>query len=225
MKFLVPTILLLVGGIAASADENSFAKAVKASLVFRDSSDPENKFPHVLKVYLRLENIHHSDVTWSADNVTGIVAELLDSAGNPAPQPPGRGTGASIMFGTKLFLLPYGSSLDWLISHGGISMRQDVKDSYILEVGGHGWIIPIADAKSYFLRIRLHGRPWVSPGTRIRLDMNAKESPLLLDLPPTSINVTPNVEQAGVGQPATKPADKVPAEVQLSPPTPKDEPR
>ena len=195
MRFLVPTILLLVGGIAASADENSFAKAVKASLVFQDSSDPENKIPHLLKVYLRLENIHDSDVTWSGDNVTGIVAELLDSAGKPAPQPPARGGGASIMFSTKLFMLPYGSRLDWLISHGGISMTQDANDSYILVVGGHMWIIPIADAKSYFLRIRFHGRPWVRSGASIPLDMKAKESPLLLDIPPTSINITPNVEQ------------------------------
>ena len=32
-------------------------------------------------------------------------------------------------------------------------------------------------------------------------------------------------EQPGTGQPATKPADKVPAEVQRHPPTPKDVPR
>lgn len=191
MKLLVPIILLLVGGIAVSADEDSFAKAVKASLVFQDSPDPENKFPHVLKVYLRLENIHDSDVTWSGDGVTGIEAELLDSEGKPASQPSG-GSAASIMFSTKLFMLPYGSRLDWLISHRGISMERDAKDSYILVVGGRGWIIPITDAKSYFLRIRFHGRPWVSPGARIPLDMKAKESPLLLDIPPTSINVTPN---------------------------------
>jgi hypothetical protein len=34
-----------------------------------------------------------------------------------------------------------------------------------------------------------------------------------------------NVEQAGADQPATKPADKVPAKIQPSTPTPKDLPR
>jgi len=216
MRFLVPTILLLIGGIASSADEHSFAKAVKASLVFQDSSDPENKFPHVLKVYLRLENIHDSDVTWSGDKVTGIEAELLDSVGKPAPQPPGRGTGFSIICGTDLFVLPYGSRLDLLISHGGVSMRQDLKDSYILVVGGHGWIIPIADAKSYFLRIRLHGRPWVRHGDRIPLDMDAAKSPLLIDLPTTSINVTPNVEQA-VPSDGHKPSSRAPSDGPTAP--------
>ncbi len=74
-------------------------------------------------------------------------------------------------------------------------MRQNAQDSYILVVGGRGWVVPIADAKSYFLRIRLHGRPWVGQGARIPLDMKAKESPILLDMPPTSINITQNVEQ------------------------------
>ena len=41
MRFLAPTVLLLVGMLPATADETWFPKAVKASLVFQDDANIE----------------------------------------------------------------------------------------------------------------------------------------------------------------------------------------
>jgi hypothetical protein len=87
MRFLVQTVLALACALSARADQLQFANVVKASLVFRDDFNPANHYPHVLKVFLRLENVHDSEVSWVANAVTGIDAELLDADGRPVPHP------------------------------------------------------------------------------------------------------------------------------------------
>ena len=146
MRSLVPTVLALVCALSARADEIQFSKVVKASLVFRDDFDATRRYPHILKVFLRLDNAHDSDVSWVANSTNGIEAELLDTAGNPVPQTP---SAASILSNSHPYRLPFGSRLDWLVSHGGISMMGDAKDKYALMVGGRGWLIPIEMVGSY----------------------------------------------------------------------------
>ena len=192
MRFLVTTVLLLVCTLAAIADEETlaaFSKPIKASLVFRDDSDVVLKsYPHVLKVFLRLDNVSASDVTWVADSTAGVQAELLDERGKPVQMPPFASSFPSI---SHYYQLPVGSRLDWLISQGGISMSGDAQDKYALMIGGKGWLVPIKTASSYTLRIRLRGFPWVSlqeAATYYVFKIDAGE--LLLDLPPTKLNVT-----------------------------------
>jgi hypothetical protein len=165
------------------ADEIQFSKVVKASLVFRDDFDAARRYPHILKVFLRLDNAHDSGVSWVANSTVGIKAELLDGAGNPVSHPPGA---ASIQSNPSPYRLPYGSRLDWLISHGGVSMAGDFKDKYAIIVGGQGWLVPIETAGSYTLRIRLYGQPWTDTVTR----GEARQLKLLLDLPPAKLEIT-----------------------------------
>src|SRR5262245_21288913 len=93
MRLLIPAVLTVICAISARAEEVQFSSAVKASLVFRDDFDPARRYPHMLKVFLRLENAHDSSVSWAADSVTGTEAELLDAAGKAVPEP---GQAASI---------------------------------------------------------------------------------------------------------------------------------
>jgi len=183
MRFLIPTILGLISAVSANAGEIQFSNAVKASLVFRDELDIKSRYPHILKVFLRLDNAHDSNISWVANSKTGIEAELLDSAGTPVQQGP---QAASIQSNACAYLLPYGSRLDWLVSHGGISFAGDAKDKYALMVGSRGWLIPIETASTYTLRIRLRGLPWTDNLGHIDI----RQSKLLLDLPPTKIQVT-----------------------------------
>jgi hypothetical protein len=182
MRFLLLTVLTLVCAISARADEIQFSNVVKASLVFRDDFAAARRYPHVLKVFLRLDNTLDSDVPWIANATTGIEAELLDAEGRPVPQGP---RAYSIQSGEYAYLLPFGSRLDWLISHGGISLAGEATDKYALMVGRRGWLIPIETATSYSLRIRLRGLPW----TRTVQPADARELKVLLDLPPTRLEV------------------------------------
>jgi hypothetical protein len=182
MRFLILSVLTLVWTLPAIADQLQFSKFVKASLVFRDDFDATSRYPHILKVFLRLDNTHDSDVSWVANSKIGIEAELLDADGNPVQEGPSIG---SVQSNSYAYLLPYGSRLDWLISHGGISMIGDAKDKYALMVGCRGWLIPIATAGTYSLRIRLRGLPW----TRTSERNDPRQSKLLLDLPPTKLEV------------------------------------
>lgn len=206
MKILITAVWIIVNAPIAKAEENSFAKNVKASLVFRDEINRTNGYPHVLKVYLRLDNVHDSQITWLTDKVRGIKAELLDASGIPVPQPP---SACSIQSSSDLFLLPYGSSIEWLISHGGVSMSGDTKNNYAVMVGGQGWLIPINSAASYRLRISLFGLPGVRPGDRSAQEIGHRTFESLINLPPTIISVAPNVEQECPDQPATAPDSKV----------------
>ena len=122
MRFLLSTVLTLVCALPARADEIQFSEAVKASLVFRDDFDAARHYPHILKVFLRLDNVHDSGVPWVANSTTGIEAELLDATGKPVAQGP---KAFSIQSNDSAYLLPFGSRLDWLVSHGGISLVGD----------------------------------------------------------------------------------------------------
>ena len=183
MRFLIPTICGLICALSANAGEAQFSNVVKASLVFRDDFDATRRYPHILKVFLRLDNAHDSNVSWVANATNGIEAELLDAEGNLVPQGP---QASSIQSSDDAYLLPYGSRLDWLVSHGGISLMADAKNKYALMVGRRGWLIPIEAAGTYSLRIRLRGLP--SARTFEHADL--RESKLLLDLPATKIQVT-----------------------------------
>ena len=183
MRFLIPTICGLICALSANAGEAQFSNVVKASLVFRDDFDATRRYPHILKVFLRLDNAHDSNVSWVANATNGIEAELLDAEGNLVPQGP---QASSIQSSDDAYLLPYGSRLDWLVSHGGISLMADAKNKYALMVGRRGWLIPSEAAGTYSLRIRLRGLP--SARTFEHADL--RESKLLLDLPATKIQVT-----------------------------------
>jgi hypothetical protein len=151
--------------------------------VFRDDFDAPRRYPHILKVFLRLENVYDSDVLWVANSTTGIEAELLDAAGKPIAQDP---KAYSIQSNESAYLLPFGSRLDWLVSHGGISMVGSATGKYALMIGRRGWLIPIETASSYSLRIRLRGHPWTHAGDPV----DARAVKVLLDLPPTKLEVT-----------------------------------
>jgi hypothetical protein len=183
MRILLSTVLSLLCAFSARADEIQFSDVVKASVVFRDDFDAARRYPHILKVFLRLDNVHNSGVPWVANSTSGIEAELLDAAGKPVAQGPQAG---SIQSNESAYLLPFGSRLDWLVSHGGISMVGNATDKYALIVGGRGWLIPIETAPSYSLRIRLRGLPWTRAGEPV----DAHALKVLLDLPPTKLEVT-----------------------------------
>jgi hypothetical protein len=183
MRILLSTVLSLLCALSARADEIQFSDVVEASVVFRDDFDAARRYPHILKVFLRLENTHDSAVSWVANAVTGIEAELLDAAGKPVPQ---SGGVTSIRSGAYAYLLPYGSRLDWLISHGGIGMLAEATDKYALMIGGKGWLIPIATASSYSLRIRLRGLPW----ERTAQTPSPRDAEVLLDLSPVELELT-----------------------------------
>jgi hypothetical protein len=182
-------ILIFLSLSSAKAEQIKFSDAVKASLIFEDDFKEGRQYPHILNVFLRLENIRDGDLFWMANPVEGVEAELLDAKGKPAPEPPGA---ESIMSNPSFLLLPYGSRLDWLISHGGIGMVGDTKNSYALMVGGKGWLIPMTEIGSYTLRIRLRGLPW----TRSDETKDGKLQ-LLLDLPPVKLEVS--VHKIGFG--------------------------
>jgi len=180
MRFLIPTVLTLLGAHSAMAGEVQFPDTVKASLVFRADFDAARRYPRILKVFLRLENAHDTDVSWVANGKNGIEAELLDATGNavlPGPQV------ASFLSNAEAYLLPYGSHLEWLISHGGVSLMGDAKDKYALIVGTQGWLVPVETSGTYSLRIRLRGVPWT------RTVEGAAAPRLLLDLLPTKLEV------------------------------------
>lgn len=179
MRSLLAMVLTVIWSASAMADPTGFSKAVRASLVFRDDSDPSQHYPHLLRVYIHLENVHYTDVTWVANPERGIEAELLDSRGRPAPHPP---QATSVPSKPTAYRLPYGSRLDWLVTHGGISMVGDLQDTYALMLGGRGWLIPKVTVSTYSLRIRLRGVPWSS-------DESRSDAMLLLDIPPTRLEI------------------------------------
>ena len=188
--YLAAPLLLLLISQSSVADAWP-AKVVKASLLFHDEVTVDGKYPHILKVFLRLDNTSDSDLAWYANSSTGIEAELLDPSGKPAQQPP---TATSISSNSYHYRLPFGSRLDWLISHGGVSMAGDAKDKYALVVGGKGWLIPIEKAESYTLRIRLRGWNGMTPGHVVPKEFEESGRKVLLDLTPVKIKVTPIIE-------------------------------
>jgi len=169
----IATIFVIVGPLLARAEQLDFSKVVKASIVFRAETDPSH--PHVLRVYLVLENLHDSDVTWVSNKVADIKAQLIDSKGKPVAQP---SQAWSIGSNPYTYMLPYGSRLEWMISHGGISVMADTKNKYLLSVGGKAWLLPVRSISSYSIRIQLKGKPW-----------GRHPNQVLLDIPVTPIKV------------------------------------
>jgi hypothetical protein len=133
------------------AESALFSKIVKASLVFEEPLDG----PY-LRVYLRLEDVGYSNISWSCDSVFGIEAEMFDANGKPMHD---AAVAESIVSGRVRYLLPAGSKLDWLISHGGMSGVDPTGKNYAVEVGGKIWWIPKDDTRSYALHVRLTGVP------------------------------------------------------------------
>lgn len=180
MRFLIAFFFSLLVR-TAKADDPLLAKHVKASLVFEADHDPESIYPHLLKVFFRIENTSNGEVFWTTDG-RGIEAELLDPEGKPAALSP---AAMSIASGITSLRLPYGSRLDWLISHGGVTLAGDRESQYALIVGSRGWLIPMDRAEAYTLWIRLRGQQ----GDSSKPDGVAGAVPLLLDLPPTPIHL------------------------------------
>ena len=81
MRYLIPTFLSVVCALTAMADEIQFSKVVKASLVFRDDFDATRRYPHILKVFLRLDNAHDAFVAVDAGYLAAIASDFLGASG------------------------------------------------------------------------------------------------------------------------------------------------
>ena len=183
MRALLLMVLPAVCTLSMEAQEPPFAKVVKASLVFHEDFNASHRdYPHVLKAFLRLDNAWDSSVSWISDSVIDVEAEVFDAANKPVPTSQ---TVSSILTGSDFYFLPCGSRLDWLLSHGGVTLDGNVKNSYALVLGGRGWLLPIRQVGTYRLRVRLRGEPWATYG-----DRTDKPRKLLLDLAPVKIKVT-----------------------------------
>lgn len=169
----------------STGQEVQLTNVVKASLIFHEESSP--RYPHLLKVYLCLDNRYNSNVSWACNDVEDVDVELLDSNGKPVSQP---GTIADVLSNASDHVLPYGSRLEWLLSHGGVSLFHDANnkpntEESALIIGSKGWLIPRDSLSSYSLRLRVRGWPWTS-----RLTVgNARPDKILFDVPPTKIVV------------------------------------
>jgi hypothetical protein len=77
MKFLAPTILLLVGMLPATADDTWFLKAVKASLVFQDDASGASGYPHVIEYLYRAETETIGLNAGSREHLREVARKLL----------------------------------------------------------------------------------------------------------------------------------------------------
>jgi len=152
MRLLLLWIIVLSPWVRA--EHGSLEGRAKAQLAFELEHDPGARYPHFLKVFLHIENRYLGDLRWVANRVQGIEVELLGPDGKPVHQDP---SAASIQSGLVPLCLPYGSRLDWLISHGGVSMAGETQGKCALVVGGRGWLLPIDSLGSYSLGVRLRG--------------------------------------------------------------------
>ena len=146
------TVISSLGGESIQLND-----IVKARLVFEKISDPARFYPHILLVYLELDNKHDSQITWVCNQVTDIEATLQFPEGYTTSN--GMKV-VSIQSNPYSYMLPFGSSLKWLLSHGGVSMVGDKEHSYALVIGGDGWLIPEDILPMCFLQIRVNGVPW-----------------------------------------------------------------
>lgn len=189
MRFLLAMVMTVLAVTPAMAQQTEFSKRVRASLVFR--KDPEGAkhygYPHVLLVYLRIENISDSSIRWYGNSVTDIEAELLNQTAMPISTGP---VVESITSGDSCYLLPSRSRLDWLISNGGITLGGDRRGKYALLVGGQGWLIPMDSAESYSLHVRLRGLPGLINESEVASMPKNMPREILLDVPPAPIEIT-----------------------------------
>ena len=195
MRNLIGLVLCITGltTISSNGGESILLNdVVTATLSFEDKYDPAGFYPHQLLVYLNIVNKHDSQITWVCNQVSDIEAILRI----PEGYTPSTGPKVwSIQSNPYAYMLPYGSSLKWLISHGGVSMVGDKEHSYALMVGGNGWLIPEDILPKCFLQIRVHGVPWE------RSTSTAANFPLtmLFETPLTPIML--KAEQWGPGYP------------------------
>lgn len=199
-RLIISFLLLLAAPLRAWSEEAKFSKMLKASVVlhedtglaFNDRADyvkTSKEYPHILDVFLHLENVAPIDLMWVADgNGVAVRPELLGPDGRPVPE-------ASHMFSTLFnqmpYHLPYGSRMDWYVSGFGSPFvlkgeKSKGKSCYVLSIAGHLWLIPIRSAGAYTLRLKLYGFPWTD---RPPESAKAKRQ-LLLELPPTKIRIT-----------------------------------
>lgn len=183
MRSIVLLVLLaIISSSWAFGDQLQLTNTVKASIEFREESKESAHYPHLLLVYLRLENLHDSDVTWVCNSVSDIDAELFDSKGNSVAPPP---SAASITSNERAYMIPYHSQLDWMIAHQGISMMGDLKNSCALMVGGKGWLIPRDSIASYSLKFTIRGMPWTQHVTTAV----KRDRAVLFEMPLTTIKI------------------------------------
>jgi len=148
--WVIALVAILTSWCYAQLGSPSFAKAVKASLIFEQSPDE----PSHLHVLLHLVNQSDQTLKWSMDPVMGLDAELFDPSGKPAEL--ANGMAMEIMSGPKNFTLaPYGK-LDVLISHSwGISVGENSKGRYFVEIADKLWFVPTDTVSGYTLHVRL----------------------------------------------------------------------
>ena len=157
MKIIITAFLVILSCSVSRAGERELSSLTKASLSFRlESSTIPYHYPHTVLAFLNLANKHDSDLTWASISPLGIEAEVFDAKGNQVPQ---SAAAASISYAWQIYRLPFGSSLDWLVSSGGLSLMGDPKTNAALVVGGRGWMLPLETLSSYSVVIRVRGIP------------------------------------------------------------------
>jgi len=174
----------------ALCDEPRFADVATVSMRYELTAHPPDGteedmargYPNLLRVFLQIRNTHDSDLLWVGNSVRDIEAQLIDEDGQPVHTPP---TFSSIQYNDQAMLIPRGSSLEWMISHMGVSMVGDRANDVAIIVGGKGWLIPKASLHRYSLKIRVRGLP----GARIADSRDIRERMLLFDIPPTPISI------------------------------------
>ncbi len=167
-------LLTIISSSWSFGGQVQLTNVVKASLEFREETKESAFYPHLLLIYLHLENLYDSDVDWVCNSVNDIDVELFDAKGNLVAHPP---LSASITSNEQSYMIPYHSQLDWMIAHQGISMIGDLNNSYALMIGGKGWLIPVASIASYSLKVRV----------RRMITAGEQEKSVLFDVPRTAI--------------------------------------
>ncbi len=184
---LILFIAILIPWTQAHSTDGVFKNLVKTKLIFKEDPNPPKGYPpHILLVYLHLENDNGPHLTWTCDPVSDIEAELFDSKGKPVPMPP---SAASILSNTMLYSLPSHSNLDWMISSiGGISMLGDTATNIALIIGDQGWLIPRKTLSSYSLRLQVKGIPYARR-LETRSDFKKLGGKVFFEIPLTPIKL------------------------------------
>ena len=133
-SFLLMASMLYATG--ALCDEPRFADVATVSMRYELTAHPPDGteedmargYPNLLRVFLQIRNTHDSDLLWVGNSVRDIEAQLIDEDGQPVHTPP---TFSSIQYNDQAMLIPRGSSLEWMISHMGVSMVGDRANEFM----------------------------------------------------------------------------------------------
>jgi len=192
----VATLLALSWCSTLLGDEPNSTNLVKASLVFRSqSSSQQYAYPHIVRVYLCLENQADKDVTLGFNYIEDIQVEVLNHDGKP-PRPPAFMAG-SVQSNPDAYTIPHHSKYELEISHGGVSMghwktnTNTVNQEYALIVGGGNWLIPTNEIQSYTMKATVRG--WPSVRDRFEIPSGARPEQVLFDIPKTAILIETNL--------------------------------